>query len=524
MAPFLYRLLTFSICFKAIIGEVGYGTCDQTFHIFKNTMASSDSARECANAYKIFPSIHDEGATKFHDGECAYQCKLELDYTCFKIHAPQTFEHDEGILPIHTFERKMSLKWEYVLNNKYPYDYDSFFDFNVAFWVDSLNDYISHWKSSPELEYFGIEWQLDWDISIDDNEFTENKKFYSLLIHSPLSSINYEFISFHKPKNKFYKHIKWIQSDLPRCTFKAMTPWNRKDNANIVPVRISRATTNINKIYDFYVNILEGKLVNYAISDIAMETDSIMKMTTKTMFILLQSTQIELQFVQRPTYYTTNDFSLEIYENMLLETHATIITSPYCGVDRWFDNHFGYSSFTVPGLMDRIMFKLNSKKIVYKLLKSEYDHSSISAKENLDFYGYDTAYSLSVVEPTGQTLDIGGYINDINVQKFTPVGNPQWCYEPCMLGLKEGHVDPSRVYIDSFANDLDYVSGDNDNKMLTKMVTIKENIENNMKWMHSIAIIVPILIVILLFVHYLYCDDMNNMAWNKYEYSPLIEH
>eukprot|EP01083_Nonionella_stella_P242617 846133_1 len=127
MAPFLYRLLTFSICFKAMIGEVGYGTCDQTFHIFKNTQASSDSERECKNGYNIFPYIHDEGANKFQDGLCAYQwcvfvclikyrlylqnivyihSKLQLPDTCFAVHAPQTMQHDEGLLSIHILEKK----------------------------------------------------------------------------------------------------------------------------------------------------------------------------------------------------------------------------------------------------------------------------------------------------------------------------------------------------------------------------------------------------------------------------------
>eukprot|EP01083_Nonionella_stella_P105611 303887_1 len=101
---FLLFTLTIYVPIYCIAQE--YGTCDQTFHIFKNTQASSDSERECKNGYNIFPYIHDEGANKFQDGLCAYQCKLQLPDTCFAVHAPQTMQHDEGLLSIHILEKK----------------------------------------------------------------------------------------------------------------------------------------------------------------------------------------------------------------------------------------------------------------------------------------------------------------------------------------------------------------------------------------------------------------------------------
>eukprot|EP01084_Bolivina_argentea_P196159 336317_1 len=178
-----------------------YGTCDTPFIVFKHTVATADSQRECENYYKIFPDIHDEGADKFHDGECAYQCKLELPYSCFRIHAPQTYQFDEGLLYVDTFEKKMSEKWHYALRNDHPLDYDIFFDFNMAFWVQSLDEYILHWTSNTDinLEYFGIEWYY-FDANIHHNDY-QNSKFYSILLHSPSSAANFEFISFTPPSD-----------------------------------------------------------------------------------------------------------------------------------------------------------------------------------------------------------------------------------------------------------------------------------------------------------------------------------
>ena len=64
----------------------------------------------------------------------------------------------------------------------------------------------------------------------------------------------------------------------------------------------------------------------------------------------LLDTHIEMQFIQRPVTATYGAFTLEKYENLLMETHETII-SPFCGQDRWMDNHYAYSTWTIPGLM-----------------------------------------------------------------------------------------------------------------------------------------------------------------------------
>ena len=312
------------------------GTCDDPFTIFKHTLSSSDSQRDCANALRIFPEIEDQGANKFHDGECAYQCKLELPFSCFKLHAPQT-RYDEGLLHVKTLENKVSDKWRSVMSGNLKYD--PFFDYNMAFWVQSLDDYISHWQSDQnaegKLEYIGIQWTLPSEL----NENIESD-WYSILVHSTDSQMNFEFMSSTKPV--LYDDIQWITDDLPRCTFKGMTeseyPWNRADGATIVPVRISRATSDTNKMYEFYANIFEAELLHH---DASLDSHH---QEIKTIFIKLPETYIELQFTERPSALTFGDFTVERYEALLMETHDSIITNPYCGQDRWMDNHFEYVS------------------------------------------------------------------------------------------------------------------------------------------------------------------------------------
>eukprot|EP01083_Nonionella_stella_P046674 124960_1 len=427
-----------------------YGTCDEPFIIFKHTVATSDSHRDCANAYHIFPDIHDEGASKFHDGQCAYQCKLELPYTCFKIHAPQT-QFDEGLLPIDTFESKISEKWKHALTNNI---YDVFFDNNMAFWVQSLDEYISHWNANDgvHLEYIGIEWTLD-GIPIEDPNFKDNT-FYSILLHSPSSAIQFEFISYTKPSS--YRNLQWITDNIPRCTFKLMNdpyPWDREDGATIVPIRISHATTNINQLYDFYMNILEANFVYYAQS---------MDSQTKSIVMQLQNTHIEMQFVQRPKSLTYGTFALDMYQDLLMETHETIITSPYCGQDRWMDTHFAFETYVIPGLMDQIFSNLNRNVIKYTVHKNTYEHVSTYIKHQLDEVygdqGYPGVYTfgLWVIEPTGQSIKIGGVISDPQVGYYANTNDPQWCPRECNWGLRVGEVDPSHVYTNDVDHDIRY--------------------------------------------------------------------
>eukprot|EP01084_Bolivina_argentea_P038520 71236_1 len=474
-----------------------YGTCDDPFIIFKHTIATSDSARECENYYAIFPDIHDEGASKFKDGLCAHQCKLELPYTCFKIHAPET-QFEQGLLNIDTFEKKLSSKWKYATEHN---KYDQFFDDSIAFWVNSLDEYILHWQSNKNVkfDYIGIEWNL-YDVNINDNNF-KNNKFYSILIHSSQSARQFEFISYIKPN--LYNNIQWIIDDIPRCTFKLQNnpyPWDRNDGATIVPIRISQPTTNVNKMYDFYVNILGANLIYYA---------NAIQSNTKTIFMALINTHIEMQFIQRDNTY--GDFTLDKYENLLMETHTSIITNQYCGQDRWMDNHFAYETYVIPGLFDRIYYNLKLNNIKFTVHKNTKEHVSNYIKHQLELINYNGQYTFGmwVIQPNGQSIKMGGVISDPNVALYANTNDPQWCPKECNWGLVQGKVDMTHVYIDDEKYYL--------NKYMNVDIDIYDDISNEIvvKYTHHRSYVIYVIFIVILIVfmflvfHYLWyyvCD------------------
>merc|ERR1712129_202298 len=59
------------------------------------------------------------------------------------------------------------------------------------------------------------------------------------------------------------------------------------------------------------------------------------------------------------------------------------------------------------------------------------------------------------IAPTGQTIEVNGWISDPVMQRMAPVANPQWCSAPCNGLMQQGQVDASHVYVD----DEDYTKG-----------------------------------------------------------------
>ena len=131
-----------------------------------------------------------------------------------------------------------------------------------------------------------------------------------------------------------------------------------------------------------------------------------------------------------------------------METHQSIVTSPFCGIDRWMDNHYGFSSWNTPGYFERVLGKLTEKGMKYRIYKSLIEHASEGSRNKLEDYNKTEAYMTFIWEPTGQTIQLGG---DIDNEEFTnqiPVWSAQWCHRDCGNHLAEGRVDKKRIYVD----------------------------------------------------------------------------
>merc|ERR1719419_1050366 len=131
-----------------------------------------------------------------------------------------------------------------------------------------------------------------------------------------------------------------------------------------------------------------------------------------------------------------------------METHDAVITSPYCGQDRWMDHHFAYSTWTIPGLLDSVYEAAKAHDVKFKITKNTAAHAPEHTKLLMEAMDYDGEYifDLWLIEPTGLSLKMGGIVEDPEVAYYADFADPQWCPKECDFGLKAGAVDPSHIY------------------------------------------------------------------------------
>merc|ERR1719295_243006 len=132
-----------------------------------------------------------------------------------------------------------------------------------------------------------------------------------------------------------------------------------------------------------------------------------------TAFVGLPEAHIELQFVERALIASTGELTLRTWSDLLMETHDAVVTHPFCGQDRWMDNHFAYATWALPGLIDDIHSKLAGHHSKYHGDRIDIAHVSTFTAAQLEGVEMDGNYSMTlwIVEPGGQSAQVRGIIN-----------------------------------------------------------------------------------------------------------------
>jgi len=110
--------------------------------------------------------------------------------------------------------------------------------------------------------------------------------------------------------------------------------------ASLTPLSVNRAvsTAVLAKLDDFYVTGMGTKKVSE-------DTDAANGYTRKC--YLWPGAEVENCFTNRDASQTKGDWKVEDFENMLNTVHKNIIVGhPYCGLDKWEDNHYAIDSMS----------------------------------------------------------------------------------------------------------------------------------------------------------------------------------
>ena len=297
--------------------KFSFGCVSSDFNLGKNTWASANSARDYEWATKLVPGIEDQGATKFNQGDCGIQSKLVLDGSCFKIHHPTTFQHDQYKLRVAEIETVFTKKVESLTSSTSDtetestttttkHHYDAFLDHNMGFYVPSIDSLIEAYDEYG-VDYWLLKWQNKMLGSGPKGMINNGDTWlYSLLVHSPGSQILYEFMTIRKPVD--YDNLEFMESEM-RATFEGFKPnypWqpeSKFSDYDIVPVRLSRSVSNVDENVLWYESVLQSRRI-YKSNDYEIASMNGDNVNTKMGFMLNKGVTVEIAFVERESDYT----------------------------------------------------------------------------------------------------------------------------------------------------------------------------------------------------------------------------
>lgn len=213
--------------------------------------------------------------------------------------------------------------------------FDSFMDFSVTFYTSGLAQYAAAFDKD-NVPYYTTTWQ-------DGNSQT----YTSLIVQVAKSQMILELTS--KKGLALGETTRAVNVATPserRMSARALTMIDELEQkgmltgASMTPLSVNRAISaaGLAKLDDFYLTGMGTKKV----SD---DTDAANGYTRKC--YQWTGAEVDICFTNRDASATKGDWKVADYENMLNTVHKNIIVGyPFCGQDKWEDNHYAIDSFS----------------------------------------------------------------------------------------------------------------------------------------------------------------------------------
>jgi len=257
-------------------------------------------------------------------------------------------------------------------------------DYNTGLYTKSLDSYISAFtKDSVPFKLYSYKYK--------------GTSYYSLLVHVKTTQVVLELISPNKPSTS-------VDIESTEEVRHAMLTTPSVVGTHMSPLKVSRATSNMTAIVDYYKAVFGIKPVfEQNLSD----------GTLIKCFELNSQATVQIRFVQRPP--TKNAQNIEWFENYLNAVHDTYMTSYNSCWDIWGDNHYCFDSMNLD--VDSIISLYDKVGWKYHLFEMGGGGSS-----GASYNGY-------FVDPTGWQIQLDGNINypPANVDSFSP----DYCSTSC---------------------------------------------------------------------------------------------
>jgi len=249
--------------------------------------------------------------------------------------------------------------------------YDSFMDYSLVLYAASLDHYVAAFEAD-HVPHLMLQWNDDM-----------GQLWFSLIVQVAKSQLVLELVSSDMPNSASAHMIEDDLQRLPASIF-ASADVHAKPLGVVTPLAVSRATSSMEAVQDFYVNDLFST-VNHtqSVGDIAMKA------------YLMPGASALMRFIQRPSSATAPGFTVADLEAAKHAAHRMAMDDEFCGVDKWIDNHVA---------LDQSMYKLDAFKANFDSHNIKYHVFGDCTNSTKPGPGTN----MYVVDPTGDSVQLDG--------------------------------------------------------------------------------------------------------------------
>jgi len=307
----------------------------------------------------------------------------------FGLHTVNTTARPTGEITVEMVEAHFTDKLSTAFKKQ---TYDSFMDFTTVLFAPDLDYYLEKFQAKA-VPYLLLEWSDD-----------KAAPHWSLIVHVAKSQVVLELVTNTKPTVNTNAPVKDASQRIPAEVFTSVNVAKQYQYALSI-LTVSRAATDLVAINNWYTKYLKATLAH-----------SHTVGTTTVHSYRLSGASAQVRFIQRDASATTGDFSVKDLEDVKNGDHAKFVVDEYCGVDKWFDNHFAYDS--MPVKLDTVKEMLDADKQIYHIFG---DGSP------------GTMTNIYACDPTGECVQMdGGWTN-------TPTGGAgDSLMNACLQGVCAG--------------------------------------------------------------------------------------
>jgi hypothetical protein len=317
----------------------------------------------------------------------------------FGLHLPGITEHlTTGGLSVQDVEGIFSDK------NGDMTEFDSFMDFNVGLFTADIDYYLKK-LSADGVPYLAANWS---------NSSGTDGNMYSVFVHVPNSQMIIELIGASSDILAADPKLFGLEQRVSDPAMEAI--WESPPTGQILKaVKVSRAATDLDALDAFYVD--------------GMRTQTVLSLNghdVSARCYQWPGATTDVCFVKRSPSDTKGDFKVGDFELMLQNVFDTIVTNPYCLMNRWEDNHYAYDAPIGSDMdFDYIATYLDdhpSSKYICTAWGLHYifDPTGWAVQLDIDWTKQPSGCNLTLPEPDIQSAFCGGGICEAYPPELSP--------------------------------------------------------------------------------------------------------